>query len=125
MTDQIATTYDPSSLSPELVEDVAEPSGAPSSNGSPQPTGSDLGETGEGAALGGAEEVAGDLPSRLAARMGSEHAAWTFADESDAQAWAAAAFEFCNRFCPLLRKCRGDACRLHRFEGSALAVVNP
>lgn len=122
MTEQVAMTYDEGSL-PELEPDEEDPSEQASSNESDEPTNED--EAGEGDSVGGAEDVAADLPSRLAARMGSEHTTWTFADPADAQAWAQAAFEFCSRYCPIVKRCKGDECRLHRFEGQALAVIQP
>jgi len=121
MTEQIAMTgSELSSLVAERAPDVVVPSGDASSRASSPTTADELGAPDR---LRGATDLAPDLPSRLASRMGGEHAAWTFADPSDAQAWAQAAFEFCTRFCPISHKCRGDECRLHRFEAQALAVT--
>ena len=121
MTEQIAmTSSELSSLVRERAPGAEVPSDEASSSASSPPTADD----GPPDRLRGAADLAADLPSRLAARMGGEHAAWTFADPSDAQAWAQAAFEFCTRYCPISHKCRGDECRLHRFEAQALAVTN-
>jgi hypothetical protein len=120
MTDQVATTYDEKSLSAELDQAGVAPSAEASSSESQTATEGEL----PGAALGGAEDVAADLPSRLAGRMGSEHTTWTFADPSDAQAWAQASFAFCADYCPRQRHCPGEECRLHRFERQALEHLN-
>jgi len=122
MEQEALTSSELSSLVAERAPDEEVPSGLPSSDESSSPTDD---EAGEDHPVGGAEEVAGDVPSRLAARMGSEHTTWTFADPADAQAWAQAAFEFCSRYCPIVKRCKGDECRLHRFEGQALAVIQP
>jgi hypothetical protein len=120
MTEMSMTSSELSSLVAERAPDVEVPSDEASSDESSTPTADDASE---GDRLRGATDLAPDLPSRLASRMGGEHAAWTFASPQDAQAWAQAAFEFCTRFCPISHKCRGDECRLHRFEAQALAVT--
>lgn len=122
MTDQIATSSSElSSLIAERAPGVGAPSDEASSTESPEATESDAER--EEDRVAGPAALARDLPSRLAARMGGEHAAWTFADPSDAAAWAEAAAAFCTRFCPIDERCVGEECRLYRFEHAARAVI--
>lgn len=120
MTDEETTSFDAFSLSPVAAGDEAARLAAASYPASSSPTDD---EDGEGPALGGAEEVAGPLPSRLAARMGSEHSAWSFAGSGAAQEAAQMAADFCRQFCPIEHRCAGPDCRVYRFEDAAHASI--
>lgn len=121
--DEILTASSgPYSPSTERDEDeVARLVGASSSESSPATV--TAGEDGEEAAERSAAPLAGEVPPRLAARMGSEHSAWTFAGSGAAQEAANLAARFCSVGCPIRLRCVGDECRVHRFEAAALAHI--
>lgn len=125
MNDEETTSFDAFSLSPVAAEDEAARLAAASYPASSSPTDDDEDddEDGEGPEIGSPEEVAGPLPPRLAARMGSEHSAWSFAGAGAAQEAASMAAEFCRQFCPIEHRCAGADCRVYRFEEAAHASL--
>lgn len=122
MTEQlpVETSYDVFSLSPAAAADEAARLATASSIGSAPAT---SGEDGASPPLGGPAGMAGEVPSRLAARMGGQHAAWAFAEAGAAQEASSLAGEFCHRYCPIEHRCAGERCAVFRFERDAVAFL--
>jgi hypothetical protein len=74
--------------------------------------------------LEGAAELAGEVPPRLAASVGSLDATRAIATTpEEAQAQLREVATYCRTYCPVVSACVEERCRLWRVEQQAVALL--